>query len=87
MEKNKKRATRRAARQKKLRKAIKVVNRLYIGGDQEWQGWKEDWARRNADNLKGCSCFMCCNPRHAYNKKTLQEKRFQESIKCESLND
>lgn len=42
------------------------------------QGWSniEDRANRWADNLKKCSCYMCCNPRHGWEAApTFQELR------------
>lgn len=32
------------------------------------------WARKNADHLRNCSCFLCCHNRRA-NGLTMQEKR------------
>ena len=80
MEKNKKRAERRAQKERMLRKALKKAEMFYASDD--FEEWKKRWAVRHADNLKSCSCWMCCNPRR-YGEETLQEKKFKESFKCE----
>lgn len=42
----------------------------------------KEWANKNADHLKTCSCEMCGNPRRygkGKNKLTLQEQRALEN--------
>lgn len=36
-----------------------------------------------ADHLASCSCHMCGNPRKFFKEKTLQEKKFDESLNFE----
>jgi hypothetical protein len=45
--------------------------------------WVDDWAKRHADNMKACGCWMCKNPRKSFKEETLQEKKFKESIWCD----
>ena len=41
-----------------------------------------DHVRKMAENRKLCSCHMCGNPRkHQKDKKTMQEKRFEQTIR------
>lgn len=41
--------------------------------------------KRWADNLKKCSCTMCCNPRHGWeSRKTFQELRHELELREES---
>lgn len=40
--------------------------------------------KKTAENRKPCSCHMCGNPRkHWKDKKTMQEKRFDEKVKTD----
>ena len=83
MEKNKKRADRRAHKKRMQHKAKEVIDLVWRDGSNEWEEWKNRWAVRHADNLKGCSCWMCCNPRK-YGELTMQEKRISQREKfCE----
>lgn len=87
MEKNKKRAERRAQKERKRRKIEEMVTHEWYGdASKRWPGfeeWKENYIRRHADNPKSCSCWMCQNPRRVFKDNlTMQEKRFQESIRC-----
>ena len=81
-EKNKIRGERRKEEQKKFKKAMKVADEVfrYSDGNEEW---KLEWARRHTNNLKACSCWMCCGQR-ANGQITVQEKKFKESLKCEA---
>lgn len=63
----KKRAFRRFEERKKKVKARKI--------------YPHDPKARLANHLKACSCWMCGNPRKFFKDKTIQEKRFEESIK------
>jgi hypothetical protein len=75
MEKNKKRALRRHHREKKYKHVKKVADEIF----KLWPDrpeWKENWIKRNTDNLKPCSCAMCCNMRKL-GVKTLQEIKFE----------
>jgi len=80
-EKNKSRAERRIAEAKKFKKAMKVADDIFQYTDD--QEWKLAWVRRHMNNLKACSCWMCCNSR-ANGEITVQEKKFKESLKCEA---
>lgn len=80
----KKRAFRRYQTWKKYRKALRVVNQRWYSVDYT----TEDTHRRASyirDNLKDCSCSMCCNPRNnvwASNTErlTMQERRNNDSF-------
>lgn len=52
----------------------------YLGGPS-----LERAVERLADNLKGCRCICCCNPRHKLNEITrdeeLAEVRFREQLR------
>ena len=80
-EKNKSRAERRIAEAKKFKKAMKVADDIFQYTDD--QEWKLAWVRRHMNNLKACSCWMCCNSR-TNGEITVQEKKFKESLKCEA---
>jgi hypothetical protein len=44
---------------------------------REWGVFEAEmmlWARKNADHLRKCSCFLCCHNRRT-NGLTMQEKR------------
>jgi hypothetical protein len=75
MEKNKKRAERRKAEAKKLRDALNVAKNIfrYPKNFPDSEKWQMEWARRHANNLKKCSCWMCCSPREN-GELTIQEK-------------
>lgn len=76
MEKNKKRAERRAQKERMLRKALKKAEMFYASDD--FEEWKKRWAVRHADNLASCSCHMCGNPRRIWNEPTIQEKKISQ---------
>lgn len=69
----KKRDKRRLAKEKKKKKAKKVYP------------WMGDKAVKLADHLANCSCEMCKSPRkskfHKGDKKTMQERKFEDSVK------
>jgi len=80
MEKNKKRADRRFQKQRMLRRAESIASTMYpnvANRWEDWEKWKAQWVRRHADNLKKCSCWMCCSPRE-FGEPTLQEKKFSQ---------
>ena len=84
--KDKKRAERRSHKERKRHKIEDmVVHKWYGDASKRWDGfeeWKEKYIQRHADNPKSCSCWMCGNPRRKFHDLTLQEKKFQESIRC-----
>ena len=81
MEKNKKRAERRAHKERVRHKIEETVTHKWYGdASKRWPGfdeWKEDYIRRHADNPKSCSCWMCCNPRK-HGELTMQEKKVSQ---------
>lgn len=77
MEKNRKRAERRAQKERMLRKARKTVDLQWRDPNDMWAEWKEQWALKHADNLAKCSCHMCCNPRRL-GELTIQEKKVSQ---------
>lgn len=67
------RALRRANRRRMQKKAVATYGRT---------GMNPDFAKRLADHLKPCSCFICGNPRRLGKGKerfTLQERRISET--------
>jgi hypothetical protein len=43
-------------------------------------------ARRKANHMKDCSCYMCGNPRKHFNETTVQEQKHKHTLK-EGLNE
>lgn len=88
MEKNKKRAQRRFHQKRMLRKAENIARTIYPDVSnrwEEWEKWKAEWARRHADNLKACSCWLCCSPREN-GELTMQERRVNQRERyCEEI--
>lgn len=92
MEKNKKRAERRAHKERKRLKELRKINHQFNDPSKMWpnfEQWREEYIRKHADNPTSCSCWICENPRRAFKHKksaelTLQEKRFSQREKfCE----
>lgn len=78
--KDKKRAKRRADKERRRRQELRKIDHQYSSPAtwfNNFEQWREDYARRHADNPKSCSCWMCCNPRK-YGQLTLQEKRVSQ---------
>ena len=73
LEKNKKRSLRRKEEVKKLHKALYIADSFSTMTEE----WKLQWARKHANNLKGCSCWMCCSPRKS-GELTQQEKKVSQ---------
>jgi hypothetical protein len=69
--KNRKRAMRRHHRQRIYKKSKVIAKRTFA----ILEHWIDPWAKRNMNNRKKCSCWMCCNPRRIKGKsnETLQE--------------
>ena len=60
-------------------KTKQILERLWVI-DEEVSA--SEIGRCASVHCKGCSCFMCGNPRRHFNEKTIQERReFQEEIK------
>ena len=78
--KNKIRAERRKEKIKKINR-VEEIKKQYSYWLSEEQ--IKNWAKKNADNRQPCSCMMCSNPRKAFKKLTLQEKKAKESMKCD----
>lgn len=74
-----KRAERRKRKALRYRHAKEIAHQIFPGKPE----WEEEWAKRHADNMKACSCWMCCNPRRSLKQETLQEKKFKESMWCD----
>ena len=82
---------------KKKNRAKKVAQIMYydeplilntINGLVPKEEWIEDFACHNANNLKKCSCSMCCNPRHSdlykgLDRLTLRERKFLDNWKSQ----
>jgi len=73
--KNRKRAWRRHMKMKMKRKARNIGKYIWKHSDE--QCTKDQYL---ADNLKKCSCEMCCNLR-SIEGPTLSEKRNEQSFK------
>jgi len=76
---NKKRAFRRHQTQKKYKAALLLVRDRWYSDDYTTDQIHEQ-ASRIRDNMKDCSCSMCCNPRHNgwvsnAEQLTMQERR------------
>ena len=78
-QKDLKRAERRKRKALRYMKAKDVAKQLF----PESTDWIDGWAKRHADNMKSCACWMCKNPRKSFKEETLQEKKFKESIWCD----
>lgn len=75
----KKRAFRRYQTWKKHQSAIQLVRDRWYGVDYTPEQIREG-ASRIRDNMKDCSCAMCCNPRHRiwasnHERLSIQERR------------
>lgn len=66
------RAWRRAQQQRVEARARQIATYMH-GRAKSWIDW---WVVRHADNLKACSCWMCCN-RRKIEGLTLQEQRVE----------
>ena len=62
--------------------------RMKAKAKRVYPDWERAW--KWADHLKGCSCHMCCNPRHSFyvkgdDRNTKQENRskvrFDEQVR------
>ena len=59
-------------------KTKQILERLWVI-DEEVSA--SEIGRCASVHCKGCSCFMCGNPRRHFNERTVQERReFQEEI-------
>ena len=78
-QKDMKRAERRKKKALRYKHAKEIAHTIYPGHPE----WEEEWAKRHADNMKSCACWMCQNPRRSFKQETLQEKKFKESMWCD----
>lgn len=70
-----KRAIRRAHKIRMIEHAKRIYKYIFNNKDEEQ-------AKKNADHLASCNCWMCKNPRKVFNDPTMQEKRqTQEKLK------
>lgn len=81
-QKNKKRALRRMQRQRKIDRAIKVAENHFWDADP---AWKSLWAKRHADNMKSCGCWMCNNPRKVFHQLSFDQikQKEKERLSCD----
>jgi hypothetical protein len=70
-----KRALRRNHRQNKIKRVLQTYAASFLTGEE-----KQQWALRNYNNPKKCSCFMCGHQRK-WNGLTMQERRALQSLK------
>ena len=88
--KDKKRARRRADKERRHRQELKKIDHRFSSPEKRgpnFEQWREKQAQRNTDTRKGCSCWMCGNPRRIFKDNlTMQEKRFCQREKfCDSV--
>ena len=88
--KDKKRAQRRAQKERKQHNLSKKLDHQYSDPNSRspnFDQWKEDYIRRHAGNPASCSCWMCQNPRRIFKDKlTIQEKRISQREKfCDTV--
>jgi len=76
--KNKKRDMRRHQRHVKVKKARDFAERIYLSNSEFYENYKDEYARKNADNMAPCSCWMCQNQRKVSGEKTVQERRNEQ---------
>jgi hypothetical protein len=76
-----KRAVRRSRNQRKKKRAQSVY---VIMGYSDPQ--MQEWAKRNYNHLKACSCWMCGNYRKNFGG-TFQEKKTLLALKYDGLKD
>jgi hypothetical protein len=65
------------------KKYAKEVCRNKFGSVISDENYYNNFANKNADNLKRCSCWMCGNPRKYFKERTLQEKKLEHSYNCD----
>ena len=82
--KNTTRALRRHHRARLLQRAIKTYANFGWPSDPEHRLWK---ARRCLDNMKVCSCPMCCNVRSNGWVRGKERLTFAERRNLDSFND
>ena len=81
-QKDMKRAERRKKKALRYKHAKEIAHQLFPDLPVD-RNWEEEWAKRHADNMKSCACWMCQNPRRSFKQETLQEKKFKESMWCD----
>ena len=75
------RAWRRHQKQLTRRKAANIAKKWSgIFDDPEFAKQQVDFAVKNADHLKSCSCDSCCNPRRS---EWVKEKRTWQEIQAD----
>lgn len=65
-------AERRLKQAKYKKRTMEIAQRLFSGAANSNE-LCENYARRNTNNRKYCSCHMCGNPRRIWGQKTKQE--------------
>jgi hypothetical protein len=70
-----KRALRRSQRQNKIKRALRTYVAASLSNEE-----RQDWAVRNYNHLKRCSCSMCGH-RRKWEGLTVQERRALLSLK------
>jgi hypothetical protein len=71
--------TKRAWRRHHRRRMIARARRVFFMGMRPSDPDMQDWALRNYDHLKKCSCWMCGHRRKWYGP-TIQERRMSQNI-------
>ncbi len=77
--KDKKRAERRYQKERLAKRTRKIVESWFPGykekEPEKFEELVEHKTKRLTDNLKGCGCWMCRNPRKEFGEETFQEKK------------
>lgn len=73
------RASRRAQQQRVKHNAYRKFKESHYAWMQDDEALV-DRARRKANHMKDCSCFMCGNPRKFFNETTVQEKKHKHTL-------
>ena len=69
-----KRAVRRSQRQNKIKRALRMCMAAFLSDEE-----RQNWAVRNYNHLKRCSCSMCGH-RRKWEGVTIQERRVLMSL-------
>ena len=73
----------RAERRHHHTRMLEKVKKFFMYQNYFWsEEEKLEHQRKVAETRKPCSCWMCGNPRrHQKDKKTMQEKRFEQAVR------
>lgn len=79
---NSKRALRRHHRDRLNKRAEFIISKVWYWFNPWNQNDLQHFVNKRRDNMKGCSCWMCGNPRNNWKERlTLQELKHLDSEK------